>query len=295
LKQQTTFPFEIIIHDDASTDETAEIVREYAGKYPDLIFPIYQTENQYSKKKGITVPFVYPRTHGKYIAICEGDDYWTDEHKLQRQVDFLEANAEYGLVCTKAKTFVQKDKKFTTTIGNSKVKFEDILVDNPIITLTTLFRKDLLNQYLNEIDPVTKNWKMGDYPMWIYFAHESKIKFDNNITGVRRVLESSASNFKELSGKIAFLESGYDVSIFFLNKYSSDNIILSDSIIVLHMWMLFAFWCKSNTPELKHQIEHELKKVRKNNSLRMHLIQLTLKVPALRYLFFYYYKIRNKE
>lgn len=150
-------------------------------------------------------------------------------------------------------------------------------------------------QYLNEIDPVTKNWKMGDYPMWIYFAHESKIKFENNVTGVRRVLESSASHFKELSGQIDFLDCGYDVSVFFLNKFSPDNIILSDSIIIYHMWMLFTFWCKSNSPKLKNQIDYELKKVQKNKSLRMRLIQLTFTVPILRYLFFYYYKIRNEE
>ena len=295
LMQKTTFPFEVIIHDDASTDGTTEIIRDYVSKYPDLINAIFQTENQYSKKRGITVRFVYPVTRGKYIALCEGDDYWTDQYKLQKQVDFLEANQEYGLVITKAKTYIQKERKFSVNIGGSKVKFEDILVNNQIVTLTTCFRKDLLRKYLHEIDPPSRNWKMGDYPMWIYFAHEAKIKLNKEITGVHRILESSASHFTELSDTIAFIEGGYNVSLFYLNKYCYNNKILSDSIIVYYMWKLFTYWCKSNTRELKNHIEHEIKKVQKIKSIKFLLIKFTFKVPIFRFLFFYYFKIRNNS
>ena len=95
LKQKTDFPFEIVIHDDASTDRTAEIIREYAEKYPDIIRPMYQTENQYSKGiSNISGAFNFPRAEGKYIAMCEGDDYWIDDTKLQRQADYMEAHPE---------------------------------------------------------------------------------------------------------------------------------------------------------------------------------------------------------
>ena len=90
LMQKTDFPFEVLIHDDASTDGTADIIREYETKYPDIIKPIYQTENQYSKGIKISATYNYPRAKGKYIALCEGDDYWIDPYKLQKQVDFLE-------------------------------------------------------------------------------------------------------------------------------------------------------------------------------------------------------------
>lgn len=97
VMQKTTFPIEILVHDDASTDHSADIIREYTAKYPDLFKPIYQTENQYSKGVPISATYQFPRAKGKYIALCEGDDYWTDPLKLQKQVEFLEANPDFSL------------------------------------------------------------------------------------------------------------------------------------------------------------------------------------------------------
>lgn len=98
VKQKTDFEYEVLVHEDASMDRTAEIIREYAGKYPDIIKPIYQKENQFFKVD-IVETYIYPRVRGKYIAICEGDDYWTDENKLQKQYDILEQHPECSL-CT---------------------------------------------------------------------------------------------------------------------------------------------------------------------------------------------------
>lgn len=93
LMQHVNFPFEVLIHDDASTDGTQEIITAYQKKHPEIIFPILQSENQYSKGvRGMNAKFNFPRARGKYIALCEGDDYWTDPLKLQKQVDFLESN-----------------------------------------------------------------------------------------------------------------------------------------------------------------------------------------------------------
>ena len=78
LMQKTDFPFEVIIHDDASTDKTADIIREYEKKYPLIIKPIYQTENQYSKRDGSVAKVIDSKLRGRYIAYCEGDDYWID-------------------------------------------------------------------------------------------------------------------------------------------------------------------------------------------------------------------------
>lgn len=99
LMQKTSFPIEILVHDDASTDGTDVILQEYESKYPNIIFPIYETENKYSNgyRGRMDIVFNYSRARGKYIASCEGDDYWTDPMKLQKQVDFMESHPEYSV------------------------------------------------------------------------------------------------------------------------------------------------------------------------------------------------------
>lgn len=97
LMQQTDFPIEILVHDDASTDETAAVIRRYAARYPEKILPVFQEKNQYSQGVDINAAFQYPRVRGRYIAVCEGDDFWTDPRKLQRQVEAMEAHPEADL------------------------------------------------------------------------------------------------------------------------------------------------------------------------------------------------------
>lgn len=110
VMQKTNFPIEIIIHDDASTDGTADIIKEYVEKYPNFHWkPILQKTNKFKEGKGILVPYVYPKCTGKYIALCEGDDYWTDPNKLQKQVDFLESNPCYSMCFHKSAILKEVD------------------------------------------------------------------------------------------------------------------------------------------------------------------------------------------
>ena len=102
VMQKTDFKFEVLVHDDASTDNTADIIREFEEKYPDIIKPIYQTENQYSKGVDIPKTFLHPLVRGRYVALCEGDDYWTDPHKLEKQVAVLEAHPEADICAHRA-------------------------------------------------------------------------------------------------------------------------------------------------------------------------------------------------
>ncbi len=104
LMQKTNFKYDVLIHDDASTDNTAKIIKEYEEKYPEIIKPIFQTENQHSKGVPITVGIVLPKARGEYLAFCEGDDFWTDENKLQEQIDFLDKNPEYSACVHKFST-----------------------------------------------------------------------------------------------------------------------------------------------------------------------------------------------
>ncbi|MGN0005695.1 MAG: glycosyltransferase family 2 protein [Candidatus Gastranaerophilaceae bacterium] len=107
VNQITTFKYEILVHDDASTDDTADIIREYEEKYPDIIKPIYQTENQYSKRIGIIKTYQYSRVKGKYVAYCEGDDFWIDPYKLQKQFDIMEKNPNCSICVHRVKDVLE--------------------------------------------------------------------------------------------------------------------------------------------------------------------------------------------
>lgn len=115
VNQITDFRYEIIVHEDASTDNTKSIVRKYVNMYPDLFVPIYETENQYSKGYGVIYPIMYAKARGKYIALCEGDDYWSDEHKLQKQYEALENNPDCSICVHKAKAIWADGRPFDQT------------------------------------------------------------------------------------------------------------------------------------------------------------------------------------
>lgn len=148
MMQKVNFPIEILIYDDASTDGTQGIIREYETKYPNIVKPIYQKENQYSK--GVRVGFVYnySRAKGKYIALCEGDDYWTDPYKLQKQVDFLESHIDYVMCSHKWNDFIENKKKVDCGMplevdSSGKIYDLDSLVHGEwyFQPLTVLFRR----------------------------------------------------------------------------------------------------------------------------------------------------------
>lgn len=219
LMQKTTFPIEIIIHDDASTDGTAQIIKAYEDKYPGYFVTILQTDNQWCKGGGsIFVRFVFPRAHGKYIAMCEGDDYWTDPLKLQKQVDFLENHSEYGLCHTNF------NLSSTRRISSHIVRRDDdnYLVDllngtYPIGTLTILFRRDLYESLPKLFDG--KGFLMLDYPLIIEFARYSKIKYIPDITATYRQLENSASHSNNIEKELAFYTSSLNCRMFYANLY----------------------------------------------------------------------------
>ena len=189
IMQETTFAFEVLIHDDASIDKTADIIREYEAKYPDIIKPIYQTENQYSKKIGIMKSFQYPRVKGKYIALCEGDDYWIDPLKLQKQVDFLDANPEYAM-CFHNAIVSYEDKKHKDhlffNIVNKEYKGTEVYKRWIIPTASVLYRTEILYTELFNSLSVCKNIVYGDTPLFVLCAHHGKIRGMSDIMSIYR-------------------------------------------------------------------------------------------------------------
>ena len=217
LMQKVNVPFEILVHDDASSDRTPEIIRKYKAQYPEIIKPILRKENQMSQGFSITADFQIPRAQGKYIAFCEGDDYWTDENKLQIQYDFMEAHPEYS-ICCHAYNMVDKE-------GNLLEERRDFPEDGivPMERLignqlevphfaTMLVRKESLSglgrEFLGEL--------CSDMIIRLYCAAQKDIYYlDRNMSCYRRFTEGSwtvsvGKNKKKIlelqKGKIEFLK-----------------------------------------------------------------------------------------
>lgn len=223
VMQKTNFPFEAIVHDDASTDGSAAIIREYAEKYPDIIKPIYETENQYSKRDGSLTRIVNSHLRGKYIAWCEGDDYWIDPMKLQKQVDFLEANPNYVFSYTNIvvdncdPNNVQK-RRFKGISGNI-CEFL-ITQGNPVATLTVCMRQNVWNEYLTERSSWNIKMKMGDLPVWIFASMKGPVHYLPDVTAAYRVLPQSASHSPNPNVIKDFVKNATDVCLFLNKRYN---------------------------------------------------------------------------
>lgn len=193
VMQKTNFKFEAVVHDDASTDGSAAIIREYAEKFPGIIKPIIEEENQYSKGDDILYQIRIKTCTGKYIAICEGDDYWTDPLKLQKQVDILESNPNITMVHTafhdvdanSNSIFVsgRDDYKEKSQHGNA---FVNLIDGNYIKTLTTIFRREVIT----ECEILNRCPYKFDYALFLTAASLGDIAYIPEQTGCYRIINT---------------------------------------------------------------------------------------------------------
>lgn len=225
VAQLASFPFEIIIHDDASTDGTLTIVKDYQARYPDLITVVCQTVNIYSK--GVRVPArVFEHVRGQFIAYCEGDDYWCDSKKIQKQADIMLNNSRCGAVFTNKNIFFQETGKMV--LGNTAISDKrlaggnvraSLLVTNPYATCTSMFRKEAVSGY----ESIAKKLdaKLDDYVMWLYIAAKYEIEYIRDVTATYRVSLVSASHSPHLAVKIRFYKSAYKIACHFNTQFGS--------------------------------------------------------------------------
>ncbi|MGG7036229.1 MAG: glycosyltransferase [Flavobacterium sp.] len=232
LMQKTTFPFEVVIYDDCSTDGTKEIIEEYTSKYPDIFFPMIQTENQYSKGvRGMMARFNFPRCRGKYIALCEGDDYWTDSGKLQKQVGFLENNPDFNLVGHYALD------SFGKTRGKHEkdtFAFEDIYYRNFIIpTASMVFRNNLV------FPGWTSKIYGGDRAIIYLNAEKGKLKILPFMGSFYRIHEGGMEQvYKKDKFKLPIRNINEEIVYYEQIKHLPKHYILSKRIVKNHLYIL---------------------------------------------------------
>lgn len=175
--QKTSFPYIAIVHDDASTDGSADIIREYAEKYPDIIKPIFESENQYSKGVGVLRRIMMEasaRSGSKYIAICEGDDFWNDPQKLQKQVDYMESHPDCYMTGCDVHVLtntgeVEGSARFPASRRLST--YEAITKAGYVYTVGMVYRRDLFEGCYD----IMAQCHVGDYPRQIAAALKGHI------------------------------------------------------------------------------------------------------------------------
>lgn len=204
VMQKTTFPFEAIVHDDASTDGSAAIIREYAEKYPDIIKPIYETENQFSKHDGSMHRKIEAAVHPKsiYIALCEGDDYWTDPHKLQIQVDFLESHPDFSLTVHEYTEWDEKKKTYRPhQIRLLKDTKEDLTLTLDDYATGVFFTKTLTSVYRRAALQDSKfSQYSSKFDMTLFYAlmTQGKCRLFNRVMGCYRIQPNSVTSSKNI-------------------------------------------------------------------------------------------------
>lgn len=202
LNQETTFPFEIIIHDDASNDKSKLIIENYKQKYPSIIKTFFQEENQYSKHGFAFLNNLIKECSGDYVAFCEGDDYWINKGKLQEQADFLTKNTDYSMVIHNA--YIYNSTTEEKTIFNKSMKSRDIKIYDILLrrwfspTASFFLRKSHLTFPKSKIIN-------ADIAILFNASLMGKIFYDEKIMSIYRYLsESSLSLATKNSKKILY-------------------------------------------------------------------------------------------
>lgn len=282
LMQETTFPFEILIHDDVSTDGTIEILKKYQAQYPDVVKPLFEEENQYSKGVPINETFNFPRAKGKYIALCEGDDCWLTRDKLQKQVDYMEAHPDCTFIFTNGiitdVSGREKDREFVPYYESEREYFKpedfDLELDamtklSFVPTASFLFPRAVWERIAKEYGE--KMCEHGDLKMRLYFTSEGYGHYLHTFSCLyRQNVPTSAFQVwrKENAEKTArraasVVEMLNDVDARTHHRYTEGLTPMRDTYLFVELW---------NTTEKNPLSRSDLKRVYQNLPLKKKLI-----------------------
>lgn len=260
VNQRTNFPFVALVHDDASTDKTDEIIRIYEDKYPDKIFAVCDNENRYQTHSlGFVMDLLIDAFNPKYIAICEGDDYWSDVNKLQKQVDYMEKHPECVMCHGDCGVINGSYKKAPIHYDDEPYFGPGHIHTYTINSLTTLYRYDAYKKIPNY--RYKHNWIMGDYPLWIELSREGKFHYFPEIFGMYRVLSNSASHSTDGEKIKQFWACANEITKFYSDLYGFDY--KGRSLTTLYDMIISQ--CYSNHD--KDQAKKYWAEARKNNAI----------------------------
>lgn len=265
LMQKAISSFELIISDDYSLDKTRSICKKYQSLYPEVI-----KLRLMEKNVGFMFNFIetLSLSRGKYIAVCEGDDYWTDPYKLQKQVSVLEEKEEYGLIYSRALIYDNYKQSYRRKKLGRPISKKGLLFWNPVPTLTTVFRKDLYDKFVFEVNPAQRNWRMADYPCWLWFYFNSKMFYLPEVTGVYRLLEESASHTQNKNKRYQYNLNSFDIADYFALKYADHQ----SNVDLIEFKNLYLYlYCIKNKIDAKYEHISKLKEL-KHLSLKTRIV-----------------------
>lgn len=303
--QQTSFPFVCCILDDASTDGEPEVIRQYLQDNFDLedktvvrneetddyvltfarhktnvncFFAVFFLKYNHYKIKS-KLPYIAEwNENAKYVALCEGDDYWIHLQKLQMQYDFMESHENYSCCYTKYKAFSQSKNKMVRIGGlNYKNIYEMLWKDVIIATCTFFYRNKCLEGYVDFIKEESRNWLMGDKPLFFYLGHKGFTKLLGVVSSVYRVLPESASHSSNLELQLTRAQNTIDIYMFFANRFFPNDIVLKKQIEGGLLYRQYVVYIIANVPlpqELRNTILHY-----KGKYLKLHFIKLFIVFP----------------
>ena len=242
IMQNTNFRFEAIVHDDASMDESASIIKGFSERYPEIIKPIFETENQWSKGDGVLANIMFKHMKGKYIAYCEGDDYWTDPLKLQKQVDVLEASPDVSMVYTGFCTVnpdgspkISPNHEYIKKHAPSGDVFGKFMERNYMMTLTLCLRKCVLKEtYINS------PYKY-DLTLALELSLRGKVAYLADETGCYRRLPTGmmSSKSEKVSKEVGEVCKYY--ALLFLDGYGIKRSFISSLVVKFHILRHFFY------------------------------------------------------
>lgn len=265
LMQKTNFDFEILLGEDSSTDGTKEICEEYAHKYPEKIkLFLHKRESNIIINGNPTGRFNFinnlQNAQGKYIALCEGDDYWADPFKIQKQVDFLEINPDYHLCCTdydeRNNLYIISNSKLKNQFGlnqDQDITFKDYFNNRLIMrTLTVVFKSEILNSFFNEIpSDIWLYGTVGDIPIWFYILLNHKVRFLATNSSVYRINTGTVSRPTKIQNKYHFRKGVVLIRNYFAQLYGDKKLIKSAKLEFLKNEMFNCYITKNKLLVLK--------------------------------------------